>query len=200
MPRTAAILLAALSLAAPLLLAACVPAAEAPPNARLSQDADAPGYLIVGFAEQNYRWGLVTSTQSIALTLTSPGREPTLATRKGCGSMAGFVGTRPCDLSTLDRIVLRLTPGTYTLDEVALAFQSTNGPQTLRNHITPPIPIRIAANEIVDAGDFTFASDAEKQEIRLVQHTHGDAQARSALATFPNLRAAPIIYRGDGGR
>ena len=96
-----------------LFLTACATGNEALRNATLSRDAGAPGYVVVGLAEQNYRFGLVYSTQSIAVTLTSPGQEPVTARHEGCGSVGGFIATKPCDLATPAAVVLRVPPGTW---------------------------------------------------------------------------------------
>jgi hypothetical protein len=178
-------------------VAACTgPYGQAPRSVSLATTPDAPGFLVVGFAEQNYRWGLVTSTRSISLTFTSPGHDPVTATRKGCGSFGGFVGTSPCDLSVLSPQVLRLPAGDWSLAGFTLAYTATTGDHEL--HSSPALTVHVGPGEIVDIGDYVFASDGEKQEIKLVSHGRDDAGTRAALAAYPSLRAAPVSYKGDG--
>jgi hypothetical protein len=187
--RRAIVLLIALS------LTACATGNEALRNATLSRDAGAPGYVVVGLAEQNYRFGLVYSTQSIAVTLTSPGQEPVTARREGCGSVGGFIATKPCDLATPAAVVLRVPPGTWTLAGAALAYHGIDGDQAITGPL-PPATFQLRSGEIVDLGAYVFASDADKKTMPLVRHGQDDGLTRSALAAYPGLQGAPTVYRG----
>jgi hypothetical protein len=182
-------------LSALLVLAACATGNEAPRTATLSGAQDAPGYVVVGIVEQNYKFGLVYSTQSVALNLTSPGHEPAVALRNGCGSLGGFIATRSCDLAGLGGIVLRLPAGTWTVAGATLAYHTLDGDHVLRGAV-PPVTFALHPNEVVDLGTYVFASDADKQVMPLVRHAPDTALTRTTLAAYPGLQAAPVSYRG----
>ena len=183
---------------APVLLAAtltaCVPPGEALHDASLSTAPDAPGFLIIGLAEQNYAWNLANWTQSIALTLTSPGQAPVTAARKGCGSLTGLVGDKPCNLAQMQHLVLQLPPGAWTAAEVTEAYHLADGDHMLQAAL-PNLPITIRPGQITYAGDFTFASDAVSPSITLVARSHDDAGAQYALNPYPHLRSTTVIFR-----
>lgn len=174
-----------------LAFAACVPPTEALHTATLSNAPDAPGFLVIGTAEQNYRWDLAAWTTSLTLTLTSPAHEPVLVSRGGCGSLTALVGAKPCDLSQTDRAVLQLPPGAYTPARVDEAYHLADGDHALAAPLATP-PIIVRPGQVTYAGDYTFASSAIDQSIRLVQRTLDPAAAQRALAPFPNLRAAQL--------
>ena len=175
-------------------LTACVPSGEALHNATLSTAPGAPGYLIIGIAEQNYAWTLASWTQSISLTLSSPGQAPVTATRKGCGSITGLVGDKTCNLAQMEHLVLQLPPGTWTAAGVSEAYHLADGDHTLQAAL-PNLPITIRPGEITYAGDFTFASDAVNPSITLLARSHDDAGAQYALTPFTHLRSTTVIFR-----
>jgi hypothetical protein len=182
-------------LLATLPLMSCAGGVEALRTATLSQAPDAPGYVVVGLAEQNYTFGLVYSTQSVALTLTSPNHAPVTAVRKACGTLGGFIGTKPCDISSLGAIVLRLPPGTWTVAGATLAYHNLDGDQTLHGAL-PPASFQLHPGEVVDLGEYVFASNADKKVMPLARHFHDEGLTRTTLAAYPGLQPAPIVYAG----
>lgn len=187
-------LVSAVALAATLAVGACS-STVAPGNAQLSQDADAPGYVVVGLAEQNATFGLVFSTQSVTMNLVGPAQQVVPATRKGCGTLGGFINTKPCDLTALSMTVLRLPAGTWSVTGATLAYHNVQGDQQL-NGAVPPVSFQLRPGEIVDLGDYVFASNADTNQMKLVRHFQDDGLTRTTLATYPGLRAAPTTYRG----
>jgi hypothetical protein len=189
MHRALAFLLAVLP------LASCASGNEALRTATLSQEAGTPGYVVVGMVEQNYKFGVVYATQSVAVTLTSPGHDPVIAVRKGCGSLGGFIATKPCDISAPGAVVLQVPPGSWTLTSGTLAYHNLDGDQTLTGPV-PPVTFALRSGEIVDLGEYVFASDADKKVMPLVRHYQDDGLTRATLAVYPGLQGAPVIYRG----
>jgi hypothetical protein len=176
-------------------LMSCASGPEALRTASLSQAPGAPGYVVVGMAEQNYRFGLVYSTQSVGLTLTSLGHEPVTAVREACGTLSGFVSTKPCDISNLGAVVLRLPPGTWTVAGATLGYRTLDGDQILHGAL-PPASFQLHPGEVVDLGEYVFASNADNKQMPLARHFQDERLTRTTLAAYPGLQPAPIVYAG----
>ena len=184
-----------IGLAAALLATGCAADFEAPQEARLSSAPGASGYVIVGLATQSYKREFGRSTQALVLDLDRPTGSPVSVSRNGCGSFRGFYGSKPCELSKLDRRVLEVPAGDWVPGDVAEQFNNWGTRKTLRDKAPPGTPVHVGPGEVVYIGDFTFASDYDAQEIKLTSHGRDDAAAAQALAAYPGLRAASIVYR-----
>lgn len=175
-------------------MTACASPYEARPDATISTAPDAPGYIVVGLATQSYKRELLVITEAITLGLKRKQGGEAIASRDGCGSTRGFYGSRPCKLNELDWQVLVAPPGDWAPLLVA-EQEGSFSRKRLSDTLPLRSPVHVGPGEVVYIGDYTFASDYEAQEIKLVKHGRDDDAARRALANYPGLRAAPIIYR-----
>ena len=178
-----------------LLVSACATSFEAPPDAQISRAADAPGYIVVGLATQSYKRDLGHVTDGIAMGMARKQGGTVVASRNGCGSMRGFYGSKPCDLTKLDRQVLVVPAGDWLPLSVVEQLNTWGTRKTLKDVLPFRSPVHVGPGDVVYLGDFTYASDYDAQEIKLVQHGRDDAAATQALAAYPGLKAAPVIYR-----
>ncbi len=174
-------------------LAACGTSSIAPTSARLETGANAGSYLIVGLAETQYKNQVGRVTNSISLALTGPSSTVSV-TRFGCGNPIGFYGSAPCELDKIDRQVLSVTAGEWRPGTVLEILKLILADKRLADTFPLYRPITVRPGEIVYLGDFTFTSDFDAQEIRLVSHTRDDDGARVALGRYPAMFAAPIRY------
>ena len=185
----------AFGLSALLLLAGCAASSIAPADATLSRSPDAPGYMIVGLAERNSQRDIGAVTQFIRFGFNNGGGKVVSMLRYSCGSIVGFYGSKPCNLAEMDRYVLTVPPGDWRAVGVVENLKIILGQKVLQDDLPPYRPVHVGPGEIVYVGDFTFATNYEAQEIKLVSHAHDDNAARAALAAYPGLFNAPIVYR-----
>lgn len=178
-----------------LLASACATKFEASPDAQISTAADAPGYVVVGLATQSYKRDLGHVTDAIGMGLARRQGGTVVAVRDGCGSMRGFYGSKPCDLSKLDRRVLVVPAGDWVPLTVSERLTTWGSRKTLSDTLPFRNPVHVGPGEVVYMGDFTYASDYDAQEIKLVQYGRDDAAASQALTAYHGLKAAPVIYR-----
>lgn len=182
------------------LVTACATSFEAPRDARISTAPDAPGYVVVGLASQTYKREFGRATEGLALGFARAGGTPVTASRYGCGSVRGFYGSKPCDLGKVERQVLAVPAGDWTTAAVVEQFNNWGTRKLLRDQVPSGSPIHVGPGEVVYVGDFTFASDYDAQEIKLVAHGRDDAGAAQALAEYPGLQSAAVVYRDPTAR
>ena len=173
--------------AAVLLVAACA-SDVAPRGAMLSAAPDAPGYMIVGLAEQNHRCEFGTTTRSFALRFKNDGGKSVVAGRQGCGLTTNG--------GEVLRSVLTVPAGRYRPDFAAEVLHVFVTDTTLKDDITNAEPIEVPAGHIVYAGDYILASDFQAQEIKLLRVEHDEAGAAAALAPYPSLFGASFVSAG----
>lgn len=178
-----------------LLVSACATKFEAPPDAQISGAADAPGYIVVGLATQSYKRDLGHVTDAIGMGMARRQGGTVVASRDGCGSMRGFYGSKPCDLNKLDRRVLVVPTGDWVPLTVSERLTTWGSRKTLSDTLPFRNTVHVGPGEVIYIGDFTYASDYDAQEIKLVQYGRDDAAASQALAAYPGLKAAPVVYR-----
>lgn len=155
----------------------------------LSSGPDAPGYMIVGLAEQNSRCEFGAATQGIALQFTAENGQRVVAGRSGCGLTSNG--------RDVERVVLRAAAGRYRPDlatETQQVFVTTS---LLKGDVRNAEPVEVPAGSIVYAGDYIFRSDfGVGQEIKLVRVDHDTAGAAAALKPYPNLIGSPFVSAG----
>lgn len=178
-----------------LLVSACANRFEAGPDARISKEPGAPGYLIVGLATQSYRNDFGHTTQAVGIGIARRQGGNVVAARSGCGSMQGFYGSKPCDLTKPDRQVLVVQPGDWLPLSATERLNAWGTRKTLSDMLPFRTPVHVDSGEVVYIGDFTVVSDYEAQSVKLVENGRDDAGAARALAAYPGLRDAPIVYR-----
>lgn len=184
-----------LALAASLLLAGCSLTDEASKNATLSKAPGSPGFLVVGLADESAQFGLGAATVGISMAFRSEDGKEAVAGRIACGAPLGFMQSRPCDVRKMDWLVVRVQPGEWRPLAVGATMEVIGGNKALRDQLPPGNPVRVGPGEIVYVGDYVLRVDYDAQEIA-VRHGRNDAGAAGALADYPNLRGAPVAYRG----
>ena len=182
-------------LASLIALSACAPSFEADSDAVLSSSPDSSGFLVVGLAEENATFGLGSATDSLAIGFVRAGSVPVVMTRYGCGSMRGFYGSKPCNLTHTEWQVLKVQPGDYKPLTLAELTHVLGGRKLLQDQLQHTTPVHVGPGEVVYIGDFILGADYDAQEIVLRKHERDDAAAASALAKYPGLRNAQVVYR-----
>lgn len=168
---------------------------EAPQDAVVSAAADAPGFVIVGLADENAGSGLTHAALALALALRREDGTTATMNRNGCGSMSGVYGSKPCDLTKLDWQVLQVPPGLWRPAAVAEATKTILGSKQIRAALPPGPPIKVGPGEVVYIGDYVLAADYDAPAVVVRRHGRDDAAAQRALAAYPGLRNAQIVYR-----
>ncbi len=178
------------------LLAGCAPHYnEAPQSAGISTAADAPGFLIVGLSEENAPSRVFRTSRLLALVLRRDDGMTATMSRNGCGSMTGFYGSKPCDLTKLDWQVLQVQPGLWRPAGVAEMVNTFGGNEKIRAGLPSGPSVTVGPGEVVYIGDYTLAADYDVPTFVVRRHGRDDAAAQRALAGYPGLRDARIIYR-----
>lgn len=160
----------------------------APPGAMLSSTPGAPGYMIIGLVEKNYRCEFGAATQFIMLRLIGGNGKNLVAPRSNCQ-----IGI---DNGQIVRRVLQVPAGHYRPESVTEKLAVFVTDRLLSDDINNAKAIEVRSGTIVYAGDYVFASDFEAQEIKLIRVDHDAAGAAEALRPYPNLSGAAIV---DGG-
>ena len=117
-----------------------------------------------------------------------------VVSRNGC-NIFGFYGSKPCDLTKLERQVLMVTAGDWLPVNVVEQLQTRRSRRTLEGLLPVRGAVHVDPGEIVYLGDFTYASNYDAEEIRLVRHGRDEAAVIQALAAYPGLKGMPIVYR-----
>lgn len=178
-----------------LFVSACAANYEAPSNAQVSKTGDAPGYIIIGLATQSYQRNLEPLVGSIEMVIARRQGGTVIATRNGCGNVLGYYGSRPCDLTKLELHILMVAPGDWLPINVVEKLHTRRSRRTLEGLLPFHRSVHVDPGEIVYIGDFIYASDYDVEEVKLVRHVRNDAAAIQALAGYPGLKNAPVIYR-----
>lgn len=161
----------------------------APHDAMLSTGPDAPGYMIVGLAEQNSRCELGAATQAVALRFAAENGKPVVAGRSACGLVSSG--------REVERVVLQAAAGRYRPDFATEVQQVFVTKSLLKDDVHNAEPVEVPAGGIVYAGDYIFRSDfGVDQEIKLVRIDHDAVGAAAALKSYPNLVGAPFVSAG----
>ena len=178
-----------------LFVSACTTSYEAPLSAQISKAADAPGYIVVGLATQSYQRNLEQSISCIEMSMARRQGGTVVASRNGCGNILGFYGSKPCDLTKLERQVLVVTAGDWLPVNVVEQLHIRRSRRTLESLLPFRSAVHVGPGEIVYLGDFTYESNYDTEEIRLVRHGRDEAAVTQALAAYPGLKGTPVVYR-----
>lgn len=177
-----------------LFVSACAKDYEAPLHAQISKASDAPGYIIVGLATQSHQRNLEHLIGSIEMVIARRQGGTVVAARNGCGNVLGYYGSRPCDLTKPERHILMVTPGDWLPVNIVEKLQTRRSRQILEGSLPFHNSVHVDPGEIVYLGDFIYASNYDTEEVKLVRHVRDDAAAIRALAGYPGLKNAPVIY------
>lgn len=189
-------------LALPLLvqLAGCASGGSgaAKPDASIGAGPDAPGFIIIGYADETAENELFHVYQSLALGLRSAAGQVVNTARYGCRVMLAANLSDSCDTQNrMRQLVLQVPPGTWRLmaaaETVRTGFPVRN--QTMTARLPPGVEVPVGPGEIVYMGDFLFRFDNDSSEVLLKSHSRDDAGAARALEPFPGLRGRPIVFR-----
>ncbi len=168
---------------------------EAPQDAVISTAADAPGFLIVGLAEENAGSGLTHAALLLGLALRREDGTTATMNRNGCGSFDGVYGSKPCDLTKLDWQVLQVQPGLWRPAAAAEATKTILGSKLVRAALPPGPLIKVGPGEVVYIGDYVLSADYDAPAVLVRRHERDDAAAQRTLAAYSGLRNAQIVYR-----
>lgn len=168
---------------------------EAPQDAVISTAAGAPGYVVLGLADENAGSGLTHTTLSLALALRREDGITAVMNRDGCGSMQGFYGSNPCDLTKLGWQVLQVQPGLWRPVVAAEVTSTLLGRNRFRSTLPPGSAIPVGSGEVVYLGDYVLAVDFDGLSVAIRRHERNDAAAQRALAAYPGLRDAQVVFR-----
>lgn len=178
-----------------LFVSACAANDEAPLHAQISKASDAPGYIVIGLATQSYQHNLEHLIGSIEMVIARRQGGTVIVTRYGCGNVLGYYGSRPCDLTKLERHILMVAPGDWLPINVVEKLHTRRSRQILESSLPFHNSVHVDSGEVVYLGDFIYASDYDMEKVKLIRHVRNDAAAIQALAGYPGLRNASIIYR-----
>lgn len=183
-----------LLLGALFLLSACAPTFEARQDATRSTRPDAPGFLVVGLADEAAVYGLSRATTDISIGFARVGGGQASMTRSSCAG-AGLYSTKPCDLTKPARQVLQVPAGEWRTGTAVSSLAVIAGQRTLVDQLPPGSPVRVGPGEVVYIGDYILAADYDAQEITVRRHVRDDAGAARTVTEYPGLTDGPIIYR-----
>lgn len=170
----------------------------APKDAVLGAGPTAPGFIIVGFADENAINELLHNYRSLSMGLVGPDGKVLTITRYGCAHLiAGTMADTCSGQREMAQRVLQVAPGTWRVGGVS-EFVQTGFPARYAT-IAAPLPrnmtFEVGPAEIVYIGDFHFAFDKETTSVTLRRHARDDAAAARALEEFPGLVGQPVVYR-----
>jgi hypothetical protein len=180
------------------LLGGCsVTTAEALPDARVATGADAPGFIVVGYADEQPRNRVLHVLQSLSLAFVSTAGEGARTVRVGCRQLYNTDRESCAEQLAMGRRVLQVKPGEWRLVRVGEIVRGGFPPRNIV--LSAPLPrgtsVTVGPGEIVYIGDFLFAFNVDTSEVTLRTHSRDDAGAAVALERYPNLRGQPVVYR-----
>lgn len=120
---------------------------------------------------------------------------PAVMNRFGCASFGSLSGKKPCDLAKLDWQVLQVQPGLWRLIEMSEQTAYIGVRKIISARLPLGLPVKVGPGEVVYIGDLVLSADYDAPSVSLRRHGRDDAAAQRALAGYPGLRNAPIVFK-----